>query len=114
MQKIVGYTRNGQNFTPIYEEVPDIKPTNMEFNIIDHEQRESFGDAILPKAKQEEISKNLDELVQKYTTDAPTLVTVAQVIKDIASFCNTNEEFAYAIVLHMGWHQRRGFNIAPR
>jgi hypothetical protein len=70
---------------------------------------EAFG--ITPE-RQNELSKFLDAMVKSWKLD--TVLRVQHIIADIAFFCEGPEEFAYCVVLHMGWWQRRGHALAPR
>lgn len=84
----------------------------MELNIPNPDAKE-FPDAFGISAKrQEELSKNLDTMVNGWTTGS--VLRVQHIISDIAFFCQGPEEFAYCVVLHMGWWQRRGHELAPR
>ena len=85
----------------------------MELKILNEETidfPESYG--ITPE-RQKELSRCLDEMVLSYG-DELKMVKTAELIRDIAAFCNDDPEFAYCIILHMGWHQRRGMILAPR
>lgn len=81
----------------------------MEFKII-NETAASFGDSILTQERQTELSKKLNEMVNAFGSRLQ-FVRVCNVMQEIALFCNTNEELAYCIILHMGWHQKRGHII---
>jgi len=84
----------------------------MDFVIVDSTTND-FSDAIgISPERCLELSKKLDSMVGRW---APcTILRVADISKEIASFCDTIEEFAYCLILHMGWWQRRGHNLAPR
>lgn len=82
----------------------------MEFKII-NETAALFGDSILSLERQLELSKKLDAMVEVLNVRVQR-VRVCNVMQDIASFCDTQEEFAYCIVLHMGWHQKKGHQIS--
>jgi hypothetical protein len=75
----------------------------MKFNII-NEKAPTFGDSILSKERQHELSVLLDDMVKGWGD----MVRVCNIIEDIAAFCNTNEEFAYCIILHIGFHMKKG------
>lgn len=81
----------------------------MEFVVID-ETAILFGDSILSPERQLELSKKLDEMVDKFNVRVQ-LVRVCNIMEEIASWCYTIEEFSYCIVLHMGWHQKRGTSL---
>lgn len=70
---------------------------------------EAFG--ITPE-RQEKLSKDLDAMVKSWTPG--NVLRVQHIVSDIAFFCDGPEEFAYCVVLHMGWWQRRGHELAPR
>ena len=71
---------------------------------------EAFG---ISNERQKELSGYLNDMVEGLG-DELVLVTAAHVIRRIAAFCEGREEFAYCIILHMGWHQRRGMQLTPR
>ena len=99
MSKIIGYKRDGQNFTPIYEQ----KLTHMEFKVINTEAR-VFGDAVMSTERQEELSLNLDKMVADYPKGVE--IKVHDVMINIAGFCNTIEEMTFCVILHLGWLAR--------
>lgn len=82
----------------------------MEYNII-NETAAALGDSILSMARQQELSKQLDAMVKEWNK-VTQLIRTCHIMSEIASFCNTPEEFSYCIVLHMGWHQKRGMNLS--
>lgn len=81
----------------------------MDFKII-NETADKFGDSILSLERQTELSKNLDAMVKRLN-EKIHFEYVCNIIQEIASFCDTKEELAYCIVLHMGWHQKRGHQL---
>lgn len=84
----------------------------MELNIPNPDAKdfpEAFG--IMPE-RQLELSHHLNAMVESWVPD--TLLRVQHIVSDIALFCAGPEEFAYCIILHMGWWQRRGHQLAPR
>lgn len=84
----------------------------MELNMPNPEAKE-FPDAFgISAERQQELSKNLDKMVNSWTPGS--ILRVQHIIFDIAFFCKGPEEFAYCVVLHMGWWQRRGHELAPR
>ena len=62
--------------------------------------------------RQLELSQKLNAMVNSWIPGS--LLRVHHIMCDIAFFCNGPEEFAYCVVLHMGWWQRRGHELAPR
>lgn len=70
---------------------------------------DAFG---ISAARQRELADKLNAMVNRWTPG--NLLRVQHILSDIAFFCNGPEEFAYCIVLHMGWWQRRGHELAPR
>ncbi len=84
----------------------------MELNIPNPDAKdvpEAFG--ISPE-RQRELADKLNEMVGTWIPG--NLLRVQHILCDIAFFCEGPEEFAYCIVLHMGWWQRRGHQLAPR
>lgn len=71
----------------------------MEFKII-NETAALFGDSILSLERQLELSKKLDAMVEVLNVREQR-VRVCNVMQDIASFCDTQEEFA---LLHSAAH----------
>jgi hypothetical protein len=82
----------------------------MDYKII-NETASAFGDSVLPMSRQKELSKKLDDMVISWSTITQS-IRVCHVMEEIASFCNTIEEFSYCVLLHMGWHQKRGLNLS--
>lgn len=70
---------------------------------------EAFG---ITPGRQFELSNHLDAMINSWTPG--NLLRVHHILSDIAFFCSGPEEFAYCVVLHMGWWQRRGHELAPR
>jgi hypothetical protein len=69
----------------------------------------AFG--ITPE-RQQELSNHLNAMVDSWVPN--NIIRVQDIVCDIAFFCRGPEEFAYCIILHMGWWQRRGHQLAPR
>lgn len=84
----------------------------MELNMPNPDAKE-FPDAFgITPERQTELSKHLDAMVESWTPG--NILRVQHIVSDIAFFCNGPQEFAYCVVLHMGWWQRRGHELAPR
>lgn len=84
----------------------------MELRMTDPDHPEfplAFG--ISPE-RQDELSKHLDAMVKGWVKG--DLIRVQHIVCDIAFFCDGPEELAYCVILHMGWWQRRGHELAPR
>jgi hypothetical protein len=85
----------------------------MELNMPFPDAKE-FPDAFgISPERQQQLSRHLDAMVQGYGQD-PILIRVHHIMADIAAFCHNQEELLYCVILHMGWHQRRGHQLAPR
>lgn len=84
----------------------------MELNMPNPDAKE-FPDAFgISAVRQKELSECLNKMVDSWQSGQ--LLRVHHIISDIAFFCQGPEEFAYCVVLHMGWWQRRGHELAPR
>lgn len=80
----------------------------MEFKLINPSEP-IFGDTILSKERQDELSKQLDNMTKSWNPNEA--IRVCNIMVDIASYCNTVEEMTYCVLLHMGWWQRKGILI---
>jgi len=82
--------------------------------ILTNPDSKNFPDAYgISPERQQELSRHLDDMVRKWGSD-PIIVTTARIAYQIGLFCQGPEELAYCLILHMGWHQRRGLQLAPR
>jgi hypothetical protein len=74
-----------------------------------------FCEAIgLNPTRQRELSAKLDAMVKSWSPSTGTVsVKVVDIMEEIASYCKNIEEFSYCVMLHMGWHQRRGMLLTP-
>lgn len=85
----------------------------MELHMPNPEAKE-FPDAFgITPERCTELSHCLDAMVKSYGQELQW-VRVHHIIADIAAFCDGPEELTYCVILHMGWHQRRGHQLAPR
>lgn len=80
--------------------------------ILRDQENPDFVEATVGEERAKELSKKLDEMVASYGTQK-TLVYLKDTVQDIAFFCDNFAEFAYCMVLHMGYLQRRGHIITP-
>lgn len=84
----------------------------MELNMPNPDAKE-FPDAFgITPERQQELSKHLNDMVERWIPGS--LLRVHHIISNIAFFCDGPEELAYCLILHMGWWQRRGHELAPR
>lgn len=61
-----------------------------------------------------ELSKKLDDMVRNWSpkNGGTVAVKVCDIMEELAFYCNNIEEFSYCVLLHMGWHQRRGMLLS--
>lgn len=86
----------------------------MDYKIVAPESID-FCEAVgITSDRAQELSKQLDDMVRDWSPPSGTVAVRAHhIMEHIAFFCRNTEEFSYCILLHMGWHQRRGMLLTP-
>lgn len=77
----------------------------MEFKLI-NETAPKFADTVMSTERQDELSKKLDEMTDKWGKNEA--LRVSNIMIEIASFCNTIEEMTYCVIMHFTWWAKRG------
>lgn len=85
----------------------------MELNIPNPDSKDFCQAVGIRPARQQELSKALDAMVQRLNSEPMRLVPMHETFAEIASYCTGPEELVYCTVLHCAWHHRRGRILAP-
>lgn len=85
----------------------------MELKILIPDSKDYCEAVGISPARQQELSKALDDMVRRLNAGPIRLVPTAETWAEIASHCTNAAELVYCTVLHCGWHHRQGRVLAP-